>query len=69
MKYQKHYLSEDGNNKHCPINERPCDSWCAWFDHEEQDCKLIGGLLDIKYELKDISKNIFDGFDALFQKT
>ena len=52
MKYQKHYLAEKGNPKMCPISSTSCDSTCAWFDHEDQDCKLIGSLLDIKYELR-----------------
>ena len=55
MKYQKHYLSDDKSPKYCPLQgDRviQCDSFCAWFDHENLDCKLIGSLLDIKYELR-----------------
>ena len=53
MKYQKHYLSDKDFEKRCPLNKfSACDSYCAWFDHEDQDCKLIGSLLDIKYELR-----------------
>ena len=53
MKLQKHYLSEKNFEKQCPLqNGNRCDSYCAWFDHENLDCKLIGSLLDIKYELR-----------------
>ena len=70
MKYQKHYLSSKFNKKHCPLNrDYPCDSHCAWFDHENQDCRQIGMIWKIREDLQDISKNIYDGFDALFQKT
>ena len=67
MKYQKHYLGE----KNCPLQQKTiqCDSYCAWFDHEHQDCRQLGMIWKIREDLQDISKNIFDGFDALFQKT
>ena len=69
MKYQKHYLSEKGNDKYCPFKMGvSCDSHCAWFDHEELDCRKILTQKNILYELRNIDKTIFDGFDALFQK-
>ena len=58
MKYQKHYLGEKGNEKYCPLKRGvPCDSICAWFDHENLDCKFMGSLLDINYELRHINEN------------
>ena len=65
MKYQKHYLSEDGNNKHCPINERTCDSWCAWFDHEHQDCRQLGMMWKIREDLQEINRTISEGFEYI----
>ena len=71
MKYQKHYLSDKKSPKYCPLQTGviQCDSFCAWFDHENQDCRQIGMIWKIREDLQDISKNIYDGFDALFQKT
>ena len=60
MKYKKHYLSNDGNNKHCPINERTCDSWCAWFDHENQDCRMIGGFWKVREGINEVVEEIRD---------
>ena len=60
MKYKKHYLSEEGKfNKQCPLQSGicQCDSYCAWFDHEWEDCKLIGSLIDIKYELRFLNED------------
>ena len=78
MKYQKHYLSDDsGNNKMCPLQPGlgQCDSYCAWFDHENQDCRMIGGfwkvregLAEVSDHLKQLDLNIFEGLNALFQK-
>ena len=49
MKYQKHYLGE----KNCPLQQKTiqCDSYCAWFDHEEQDCRKLITQSEIKYQL------------------
>ena len=48
MKYQNHYLSESGNYKSCPLQkDRNCDSYCAWFDHEHQDCRQLGMMWKI----------------------
>ena len=69
MKYQKHYLSDKRSDKFCPLSDNSCNSNCAWFDHEEQDCRMIGSLLNIKYELMDLSDITKKGLDALFQKT
>lgn len=55
MKYQKHYLSGKGNdNKLCPLKQGviQCDSYCAWFDHEEQDCRKILALQNIVHEMR-----------------
>ena len=76
-KYQQHYLSDKHSNKLCPLQTIiQCDSHCAWFDHEEQDCRMIGGfwkvregLNDIIDELNTLNITIFDGLDALFQKS
>lgn len=65
MKIKKHYLG----NLECPFNrDYYCTSECAFFDHEEQDCRKILTQKNILYELRNIDKTIFDGFDALFQK-
>ena len=70
MKFKNHYLSEKNDKMMCPLNrEYSCNSRCAWFDHEHQDCRQLGMMWKIREDLQDISKNIFDGFDALFQKT
>ena len=70
MKYQEHYLSEKLHVKMCPLQARiKCDSYCAWFDHEHQDCRQLGMMWKIREDLQDISKEIYDGFVALFQKT
>ena len=53
MKYQKHYLSDDSSNKLCPLQQGviQCDSYCAWFDHEEQDCRKLLTQSKIEYNL------------------
>ena len=59
MKYQKHYLSDEGNNKYCPLQgDRviQCDSYCAWFDHEEQDCRMIGGFWKVREQLTELKE-------------
>ena len=73
MKYIKHHLGE----VNCPLNRAyRCSNKCAWFDNEDEDCRMIGGfwkvregLNEVTNGLRSINKNIFDGFDALFQKT
>ena len=57
MKYQKHYLSEEGKfNKLCPLSggdhDIQCDSFCAWFDHEAQDCRLMLYIGDLSRVFK-----------------
>ena len=47
MKYQKHYLADDKQSKYCPLNRGTCDSNCAWFDHENQDCRQLGMMWKI----------------------
>ena len=70
MKYQKHYLSDEKSPIYCPLSRGiRCDSFCAWFDHEHHDCRQLGMICKIREDLQSISKNIFDGFDALFQKS
>ena len=62
MKYQKHYLSDEKSNKLCPLSggdsDVQCDSWCAWFDHEHQDCRMIGGFWKIREGLTEINDNL-----------
>ena len=60
MKYQRHYLSEDkGNNKLCPLQTLiQCDSHCAWFDHENQDCRQLGMMWKIRDDLHDIADEL-----------
>ena len=67
MKYQKHYLSDDKNWKVCPINTKfsKCDSYCAWFDHENQDCRQLGMMWKIKEDLQEINRTIFEGFEYI----
>ena len=65
MKYQEHYLATKSTKKFCPLKDGGiCDSYCAWFDHEELDCRKILTQKNILYELRNIDKAIFDGFDA-----
>ena len=53
MKYQKHYLSEEKDLKWCPLQSGiDCTSRCAWFDHEDQDCRMVLGIKDISLILR-----------------
>ena len=59
MKYQKHYLSDGKNLKFCPLQHGiDCNSYCAWFDHENQDCRLLGMMWKIRDDLHDIADEI-----------
>ena len=66
MKYQKHYLSDKNNNKMCPMQRNyQCDSYCAWFDHEAQDCRLIlyiGDLSRVFKKNKPLGEQKYDGY-------
>ena len=62
MKYQKHYLSDEkGNNKLCPLQQDvvQCDSHCAWFDHEAQDCRLMLYIGDLSRVFNNDEKREF----------
>ena len=51
--YQEHYLSEEHDKKTCPFNRSYlCNGHCAWFDHEDKDCRKILALEDIVHELR-----------------
>ena len=66
MKYQKHYLSDKIANKLCPLhNGRTCDSYCAWFDHEHQDCRMIGGFWKVREGLTDVTDLLTDIRDCM----
>ena len=68
MKYQKHYLSEDGNNKICPVQSgyvKPCNNSCAWFDHEHQDCRMIGGFWKVREGFTDVTDLLTDIRDCM----
>ena len=54
MKYQKHYLADEKGSKFCPLNEGNCDSYCAWFDHKHQDCRMIGGFWKVREGLNEL---------------
>jgi len=55
MKFIKHYLED----VRCPINrEYACDSRCVWFDNEEEDCRMIGGILKIRDSLNYIRETV-----------
>ena len=44
MKFVRHYLGE----LMCPLNrDFSCNSRCAWFDNEEEDCRLMLYIGDI----------------------
>ena len=67
-KYQKHYLSDGGNNnKLCPLQQIvvQCDSHCAWFDHEYQDCRMIGGFWKVREGLTDVTDLLTDIRDCM----
>ena len=53
-KTQRHWLGY----KICAFKSVACTGICAWFDHEEEDCKLLGGFWKIKQELTDIKDAI-----------
>ena len=68
MKYQEHYLSEKGNNKYCPLQvSMICNSHCAWFDHENQDCRQLGMMWKIRDDLHDITDAI-DGISNIIRE-
>ena len=68
MKYQKHYLSDKISNRMCPIQrDYQCDSFCAWFDHEHQDCRLLGMMWKIRDDLHDITDAI-DGISNVIRE-
>ena len=59
MKYKTHYLSEKNDKMMCPLNrEYSCNSRCAWFDHVEEDCRMIGGFWKVREILLDIKASI-----------
>ena len=37
---------------------KQCDSSCAWFDHENQDCRLLGMMWKIRDDLHDITDEL-----------
>lgn len=67
MSYKEHYLSEEHDKITCPLNRKYlCNGHCAWFDHEEQDCRIFEsfwtmreGLNEINDNLKTIQKRIY----------
>ena len=63
-KYQKHYLSEGDFDMSCPLNHGRCDSYCAWFDHEDQDCRMVLGINDISLILR---RGLVDEFKRAFK--
>ena len=66
MKLQKHYLNEKNFEKQCPLqNGNRCDSYCAWFDHEEQDCRMIGGFWKVREGLTDVTDLLTDIRDCM----
>ena len=66
MKYQYHYLSKVNNMLRCPLNvDVSCTSRCAWFDHENQDCRQLGMMWKIREDLQEINKTLFEGFAYL----
>ena len=68
--WKEHYLNEEHDKLICPLNRKyVCNGHCAWFDHEAQECKMFSMFWNLRTELQDIKKTIFDGFDALFQKS
>ena len=45
MKTKQHYLSDKNVHIWCPLDRNyMCNNTCAWFDNEEQDCRMIGGF-------------------------
>ena len=65
MKYQKHYLSDEKSSKFCPLNAGSCDSYCAWFDHEDQDCRMIGGFWKVRESITDVTDLLTDIRDCM----
>lgn len=57
MTYKRHYLSEKGSLKYCPLQHGiDCNSYCAWFDHEEQECKIFTILWGIRQEFRNYKR-------------
>ena len=58
-------------DKECPLNRNYyCDDRCKWFDDESDiNCSLLIGLSNINIQLYNLKKTIFEGLDALFQKS
>lgn len=44
----------------CPIKNRSCDNFCAWYDKSARDCRLIINLNAIGENLKEINKKLLD---------
>lgn len=57
--YKKHYLS-DKIDKRCPLNHGACDEFCAWFDHEHQDCRMIGGFWKVREGINEMTDMLID---------
>ena len=63
MKIIRHYLSKENDQVRCPLNrDSACNNTCAWFDNEEQDCRMIGGFWKIREELVDLKEAIITCF-------
>ena len=61
MKYKNHYLSEKNDKMMCPLNrEYSCNSRCAWFDHEHQDCRVIGGFWKVREGLNEVVETLYE---------
>ena len=61
-------------NKHCPLNrDYYCDDRCKWFDIVSEVCQITNTLQAINktlcIEIDNLNTTIFDGLNALFQKS
>ena len=53
--YRTHYLKD----KYCYNDQTiPCSNYCAWFDEEEKDCRMLTGMFTLHMDLTDIGDYI-----------
>ena len=56
--WKEHHLSKEHDKISCPLNRKYiCNGHCAWFDHEHQDCRQLGGhwlIVESLIEIRDV---------------
>jgi len=61
---KRHYLG----NVYCPLNRAySCTAACAWFDHEEDMCRLLGIMFDVNATLLEVVDKLDEIKDEVYQ--